>query len=472
MSIELQFAPTPKVTEPNPAPSELTSDGDAQGSEWRTILEGLFQSEPEIATDGEDVVPGEPSSEPSPTTPLSAIAFLASFFSKEAPNKLSLFGSTVEPQNDEGTAGSEIGAEPSFLPTEAPSDPPSSSEEFELAPNQWEFVPVTILTPAPFVAISERSPHNEIPSSVGKADQSPYGTHSPAPSGSAPDKRGDPQIVSAVFTIKTGDAGADTSGRPTPPNNETVLPAADEIASAVPVRLGGWSQETPTESGEKQEARDELQGRNQDVLPEDTAPAAGEALEVIGGNLGFSTQPLLHPGNTRNRTTEARLSTLSFVSQVDAAMADPVEPARLSSINLDLRISRGDLGLPADLVAGELRLQLRQRGEEIQMRVHGSGEGISSRAQSGWAGLVERLRPQGLETERTHFAVIPVSRDPHPSPPNAVETMQREGSGNSDAEGQRRQHDRDQRQEQHRNQQERARRENETKIRFSSFLSR
>jgi len=472
MSIDLQFVPASKVTRsPNPLSTVPTSGDSAQGAEWRTILEDLFQSEPEISADGEEVVPREPLLETSPSTPLLAIEFIASFFSKEALDKSSRCESTVEPKNDEDTACSEIVAKSCFLPSENSVDPPDSVGEFELSPNLWEFVPLTVLTSTPSVGIPEDSPQSELPSRVDSPDVSPQGNPLLPLSGPASEKRSDPQIVSAVFTIKTVDGSDDISRRPAQPDTEALVLAADEVGSGVPVRVDPRSQESPSESGENRECRDENPSKNKDVIPEDSAPPSGEASETVGGNVGFSGVAHRQPDDTRNRSTEARLSTVSFVSQVDAAMADPGEPTRPSSINLDLRISQGDLGLPDDSGAGELRLQLRQRGEEIQMRVHGTGEGVGTRAESEWAGLVERLRPQGLEAERSHFAVIPVSREPDVRPLHAVETMQREGSGNCDADGQRRQHQRDQRQEQHRNHQERGCSENETKNQFSSFLN-
>jgi len=471
MSIDLQFAPAPKVTEPSPASTVLNSGDAAQGSDWRTILEGLFQNEPQISTDGEEMVPSEPLLETSPPPPLSAIAFLASFFSKQALDKSSLFESTVELQNDEDPVCPDIVAEPCFLPTETASDPPSSMGEFELSPNLWEFVPLIVLTPIPSVAIPEDSRHNQLPSRVDLLDQTPLGTPLLPPSGPAPEKRGDTQIVSAVFTIKTVDGSEDTSRRPAQPDPEAVVQAADEVASGVPVLVGLRSQESSSESREDRNARDEKPDENKDVIPEDSEPPSGEALETSGGNVGFSAVPSRQLHDNWNRSSQARSSTVSFGSQVDAAIADPGEPTRPSSISLDIRISQGDFGLPDDSGAGELRLQLRQRGEEVQMRVHGTGESVGSRAQSEWTGLVERLRPQGLEAERSHFAVIPVSREPDVRPLHAVETMEREGSGNSDADGQRRQHERDQRQEQHRNHQERGCSENETKNQFSSFLN-
>jgi len=471
MSIDLQFAPAPKVTEPSPASAVLTSGDGAQGSEWRTILEGLFQSEPDISAVGEEVVPSEPLSETGPPTSLSAIAFLASFFSKEALEKSGRFESTVEPENDEDTASSEVVPKRCFLPTENSAAPTSSLGEFDLSPNLWEFVPRTVLTPTPSVAIPEDIRHNELSSRVDLPNHSPQSILQLPLSSPALEKRGDPQIVSAVFTIKTVDGSDDTARGSAPPDTEAVVQAADEVTAGVPVRVGPRLQESSSESRENRGARDEKPSRNKDVIPEDSAPPSAESLEASGGNAGFSAAPPRQIHDTGNRSTEARFSTVSFVSQVDAAMADPGEPTRPSCINLDLRISQGDLGLPDDSGAGELRLQLRQRGEEIQMRVHGTGEGVASRAQSAWTGLVERLRPQGLEAERFHFAVMPVSHEPDVHPLHAVETMQPEASGNSDADAQRRQDERDQQQEQHRNHQERVRRENETKNRFNSFLN-
>ncbi len=79
MSIDLQFAPTPRVADSN-APSTTPSTRDVeQGSEWLTILECLFQTEPERSNPDEMAAPKEPTAEIASPVPPSAIAFLAAF---------------------------------------------------------------------------------------------------------------------------------------------------------------------------------------------------------------------------------------------------------------------------------------------------------------------------------------------------------------------------------------------------------
>ncbi len=460
MSIDLQFPSIPQVANSHSVATTARVGDTVEGSDWQSILDELFQIEPEVATPSEEATSVEPLRETSSPVPLSAIAFLASFLSKEALAKSNLADSVVEPNADKNSVDDEITSESESQPTAALSELPASEGELDLSPNLWEQVPTAVptLVLPPEVRSDFLTVDN--PPRVQGPDEYPTGIASRPSLVHVPEMRSDSQIVSAVFSVKTEALG-----------DEASRPDSDPLVALADVGLASRSQRPQSETREQPDDRDGKHTNEPEAITEDDAIKTGDVSEPTGGSAGFSQVGHRQIQESGSRSIGSRSPPVSFATEVDAAMADSGEPTRPSPVNLDLRISHGDLGLPDDSGAGELRLQLRQRGEEIQMRLQGTGEGMASRAQSEWAGLVERLKPQGLEAERTHFTAIQGSRESEVRPLHAIETMHGEGNENTDADGQRRSQERDHRQEQQRNHEERVRRQSELKTRFSRFLN-
>ena len=472
MSIDFQFAPKPQVAESNPPAIAPPATNVEQGSEWLTILEGLFQIEPEISPQADEAVPSQPVVEINSLVPPAAITFLAAFFAKESLANSSGVSSAVEPEDSANSETAEFVAELNSRGTKVWPDEPSLDGQFDLVPELWELLPSS----GPIVGSSvvtevrpdllRSDPHSDCDAPT----TSPAGTAPPdemAPNAARGNNR---EIASAVFSMNSPTAGDEIPPELTRPD-AALIAFAEKEAPALPVHGVSPSQGFESESREQSENRDGKPSEEMETIPEENASKAGDVAKSVGADARFSLVGHRHLEPTGARSVENRSSLVSFATEVDAAMAGPEVQTRPGTVSLDLRISQGDLGLPEDSSAGELRLQLRQRGDEIQMRIHGTGEGIAGRAQQEWTGLVERLRPLGLDAERASFVALHPSQETEVRPLHPIETMQGEGNGNTEADGQRRQHDRDQRQEQQRNHQERARRQNDMKSRFSSFLN-
>ena len=472
MSIDFQFAPKPQVAESNPPATAPPATNVEQGSEWLTILECLFQIEPEISPQAGEAVPSEPVAEINSLAPPAAITFLAAFFPKESLANSSGVSSAVEPEDSKNLETAEFVAEVDSRGTKAWPDEPSLGGQFDLVPELWELSPSSGPIVASSLAIEVR------PDLLVGDSHSDRDAPTTSPAGIAPPKEMAPnaarwnnrEIASAVFYMNSATAGDETPPEFTRPD-AALIAFAEKDAPALPVHGLSPSQGFESESREQSENRDGKPSEEMETIPEENAAKAGDVAESVGADARLSLVGHRHLQPTGSRSVENRSSLVSFATEVDAAMAGSEVQTRPSAVSLDLRISQGDLGLPEDSLAGELRLQLRQRGDEIQMRIHGTGEGIAGRAQQEWTGLVERLRPLGLEAERAQFVALHPSQEIEVRPLNPIETMQGEGNGNTEADGQRRQHDRDQRQEQQRNHQERARRQRDMKSRFSSFLN-
>ena len=471
MSIDLHLAPTPRVADSSaPLTTPPTRDVE-KGSEWLTILDGLFQTEPEMSTPDEVAAPNEPTAEIASPVPPSAIAFLAAFLIKESPANSSPIDSLAEPKKEINPESAEFIVEPGSPEPEALRDKTGANGGFELSAEHWELVPMSVPTlppsldtPAQPVRI-ERLPENEA------RNEHPMEISARGPMLSVAEATNDRQIASAVFSLTPPRMDEESSSAPAQPEAASLGGIADEDATLPRIRVGNPSEGSQTETQEQPKGREGKPSKEAETLLEGNSARPGDASDASGTNTGFFPVGHRHSQESGTRSIENRSAPVSFATEVDAAMAGPGEATRSSPVNLDLRISQGDLGLPNDSGAGEVRLQLRQRGEEIQMRLQGTGEGLASRAQSEWAGLTERLRPQGIEAEKVRFAAIHTSPEPEIRPLQSIEAMQGEGSGNTNADGQRRQHERDQRQEQQRNHQERTRRQSETKSRFSNFLN-
>ena len=469
MSIDLQFAPTPRVADSN-APSTTPSTRDVeQGSEWLTILECLFQTEPERSNPDEMAAPKEPTAEIASPVPPLAIAFLAAFRIKESPANSSPIDSIAEPKEENNPGSAEFIVGQDSRQPEAFLNQAGAEGGFELSPEHWELVPMSVPTPPPSLDTPPQPFRIERPSKDDAPNEHRIEITARGPMRSVAEATNDRQIASAVFSITSPRMDDESSS--VQPEVVALGGIADEDASLPRMRVGNAFEGSESEAEEQAQEREGKPSKEVETLLEASSTRAGDDSDASGTPAGFFPVGNRHSQESGTRSIENRSSPVSFATEVDGAMADPGEATRSSPVNLDLRISHGDLGLPNDSGAGGVRLQLRQRGDEIQMRLHGTGEGLASLAQSEWAGLTERLRPQGIEAEKVHFAAIHTSPEPEARPLQSTESMQGEGSGNTNADGQRRQHERDQRQEQQRIHQERTRRQGEMEGRFSNFLN-
>jgi hypothetical protein len=272
-------------------------------------------------------------------------------------------------------------------------------------------------------------------------------------------KESDKPIVSAVFSL------AEVSPTSTRQSDDSALqgPIAQsprltdesesgEISSPRPVQLRSEDQgeDGDPESGAESDSQQNHSSR---------APQFQTETEFTGPNRVIDSGPmhvsrLMEPRANGAITHRAESSTLS--AEIENAMITQREPTGQTPVHLDLRITEADLGISSTGVPSEVRLQLRQRGEDVLMKVQGSGEDLGLRAQTEWTNLTNRLRPEGLEAERVLFAPVQAGVDREVTRPSQIASTPGEGSRANDEGRQPRDQANEQRQQQQRQQHQRA----------------
>lgn len=97
-------------------------------------------------------------------------------------------------------------------------------------------------------------------------------------------------------------------------------------------------------------------------------------------------------------------------SAIADAMAGAEAPSPRPKAQLDIQLSAKDLGIATGSPAPELRLQLRQRGDEVSVRISAADPAVAADVQTQWTGLVDKLQNEGLELEQFRFSSIQQAR--------------------------------------------------------------
>lgn len=272
-------------------------------------------------------------------------------------------------------------------------------------------------------------------------------------------KESDKPIISAVFSLaEVSPTGTRQSEDSAPQRSIAQSPRltdeseSGEISNARPVQLRSEDQGEDGDPGSGAEP-DSQQNHSS------RAPQSQTEIELTGQNRVINSGPmhvsrLIEPVANGAITHRAESSTLS--AEIENAMITQREPAAQTPVQLDLRITEADLGISSTGVPSEVRLQLRQRGEDVLMKIEGSGEGLGLRAQTEWTNLASRLRPEGLEAERVLFAPVQTGADREVTRPSQIASTPGEGSRANDEYRQPRDQANEQRQQQQRQQHQRA----------------
>lgn len=413
--------PLSAAAEPNINPASV--------SEWNSILNFLFQTEPppEETPETEHPEAAEPSARNIATTETMPL-----WINTVPPCPLPPLptSATMPYPVPSGTHS------PEYSPREISSEETVGDEPLQLTdripePSALSTLPETnwTLSPSATTIIRQSKPEKPTPAFGSPARQSNSGETSLSVVRFGPvltPPRGlwprEPAAIEATFRIDSGTAASDAGAALLPESNSTsaVIDASD------PVTRESWPQGKQGASVfmRHQPNRDsppqvELRGHDGDSAgqgsksanePMEHAPSdfqlnptEREPFPVLGGVLHESGRIARMPPN---------LTSPQSAQETIAVIADELGASRRSgAIQLDLLVSSEDIGGPISNKDGAIRLHLQQRGDEVLMKVLGGGQQLALRAEPEWDSLVERLKLHGLEPTGRSFAVESSRRD-------------------------------------------------------------
>jgi hypothetical protein len=420
MGIELSLASSAGPPEATPPP-QVQPTSELLVSEWTSILSFLFQieqpeetaPEPSVNSDS-PVVSGAPVSLDRMFFWAGLQTYVPPVLIEEpiAPNKLN----GIEPGVPLGEAEDE----------EVSGQLAGDGDGFELTACEWTIVPTSVQpTPQPAV----------LPITISEGDLSDHPVSAdPVPTlrdaASAPPPR-DPTLrgpvaVEAVFQVQPATSE-------TPPRYTSNLSRRDDTLPTAAPRL--WNGETLKLEGEQaeefvvpqhglghssaKEPSDENQRGSQDETGGESPPENRDSAEpratMPGSDHGLLAIPV--PAHTRAARAEDNTEVIpqeQFRQSIEDSLNISSPERRAAPLQFQLRISPDDFGAPNRENAGEVRLNLFQRGDEILMKIQGGGEPLAMRAQSEWEGLVERLKPHGVEATSSAFSSEQARREGEP----------------------------------------------------------
>lgn len=413
--------PLSALAEPNINPASV--------SEWNSILNFLFQSEPppEDTPEVEDPETMEPSARniaatetmplwinliapcPMPSMPTSATT----------PKPETTGDQSPEASCQEISSEETVGDEPIY-PTEhfpAPSAPPTYPE------TNWT------LSPSATTMIKQPEPENPTPAFRSAVRQSHPGETNLSVVGWGPvlaPPRAlwprEPAAIEATFRIDSdtvaSDAGValltesnstsaviDASG----PLSRESWPQSKQGATAlmrhlpnrdIPLQVEPRGEDGESASQGNKSASEAMERAQPDFQ---LNPTQREAVPVIGSVLNESGRTLRMQPNVPS-PQPAPEATPVIAEELGASR-------RNGPIHLELLVSSEDIGGPLSGEDGKIRLHLQQRGDEVLMKILGGDPKLALRAEPEWDGLVERLKLHGLEPTAKAFAVESSKRD-------------------------------------------------------------
>lgn len=403
MGIELSFASSAGPPETTTASRAQRVDETAV-SEWTSILGFLFQIEQPAEESPEPPVDSDPQSFTGTFVPTDGNQFWAAFLAK-VPTIIS--GEAPVPSGSTETESFVLGGI-----TDDTAIPEQNHEEgdgFELSTCDW-----TILSSPMPVPLLHASPLSGSSGAVSFDDNAPTTLEQPPQSHvpQGPNPAGLPEgptTVEAVFQMQN--------------------PASEPAKRNVPnpgTREGTWAAIGPEQpEGQQMEPGqqrtkafgDPKQGRNRSLSvetedqgrhgapggdggdspprQEESAPPTEQMNLADRGLLSVPSHSYVRANASRE--AEGAFSPETLRQAIDESMNISIPDKRASPLQFHLRISPDDFGTPNTGSGSDVRLNLIQRGDEILIKIQGGGEPLAIRAQSEWEGLVERLKPHGLE---------------------------------------------------------------------------
>jgi len=425
MGIELSLASTagaPETTLPPKAPRA----GEPPVSEWTSILGFLFQIEQPAGTEPE---PSTISDSPSNTV-TSALPDRAHLWAGLIAHLPAVLPSNeiVSSEATDGEPGISLG-ETDTNTKEVSEGVDAGGGGFELSAAEWTMVP------APVQATHQPSAQ-PIPGSTEDESSHLAPTYSPPKEHTpnslcpvlAPAPR-DAATVEAVFQVElaaseppardpseliVGD-GTRLTGRPELfADRRPVAADQEEFEFIDPKLIQRHSLSVHPDARSQHGSPDESGGEPKSENQE-SSPPIEQSTGTDRGVLPVPSHPHLGADKAEDPTKE--LPREQFRQLMADSFRVHVPERRSSPLQFQVRISPSDLGTATAENAGEVRLNLFQRGDEILMRIHGGGEPFAVRAASEWESLVERLKPHGLDATAKAFPAEFGKRDGEPRTP-------------------------------------------------------
>ncbi len=421
MGIELSLASSAGPPEAAPPP-QVQPTSELLVSEWTSILSFLFQTEQ----------PEEPAPEPSENAdspPASGTfvspdrTFLWAAFQTYAPPVV--IEDPIAPNTlSDIEAGVPLGElEVEEVPEQVAGNGDDDDDGFELSASEWTIVPASVL-PTPQPAITPiRTSDEDLPDPPVSADPAPT-LRDAAPVGPPRDPRlRGPVAMEAVFQVQPNPSEAP------PPQTSNLSRGDDTLPPVEPRQWNGETQKLKRDQAEEvvlpqhglghssgKELRDETQRGSQDETGGDRPPENRDGAQpraaLPGSDHGLSAAPAPTYSNAARTGDNTEVTPPEqFRQSIEESLNISSPEKRASPLQFQLRISPNDFGAPNRESAGEVRLNLFQRGDEILMKIQGGGEPVAMRAQSEWESLVERLKPHGVEATSSAFSADQGRRD-------------------------------------------------------------
>lgn len=421
-------------------------------SDWISILNCLFQIDQPAGGETEPDGEQEPHLAPGTSTSADATFF---WIHPHTSGKLAL---SDEPGRSTETDEIRLVPNPAGgEEVERDSPPPEPVEGHDLTGDDWTILPspIALPQPDPTVPVNSVAPHPDVPARPVLSTETSQVPFTDALPRVRP--QDDQASVEAAFRLSPAMQRPPETNPPNatdPPTfklentaQTSAEPAEGKIGDTGMARPQQLNSRDPGAGSQDPQSNSDAQRDVPEAEPE-TGASPRDAIAFI------EKSPFVIPSQP-SATSELRQS----ASRIDTPVAAPASldgsayllapDKRPSPLNLQLKITPDDLGIPGTGSQAEVRLNLLQRGDELLMKIQGGGEPVVARAEAEWGNLVERLKPHGIEATSRHFPSEFGRRDDEPRTPIAPEQATPD-SGTRQEEGQQRsqqeQHDRQQRQ--------------------------
>jgi hypothetical protein len=430
MEIDLSLASFVNPQE-TAAPAKGQPIGQGAVSEWTSILGFLFQIDQPMEGDVEPAI--NPASQPprADVEPTEAARFWAGFLAHQSTTLVQQMV-VAEPVVATGEAILPEMAEPT----------PESDDGLELSSSDWTILATPIPLPQqPTIAIDsppDQPAPEPRPPTLSAPASSPHIPEGPAPA----QAMAAPPAVEAVFRLQPPPPEAPPPQMPNPapspaipPNPlletrdsvmaepESPSPAPSAAAKPLPVNSESAETRDGDRHGASSDSGREAPTEHQNNASSKEQPGFGDRHTPALPN---QNQPAIRWSNTG---TEA-LSPEQVQQSIQESTNFSIPDKRTAPLQFQLRVSPEDFGSPSTGSQNEVRLNLLQRGEDVLMKIQGGGEPLAIRAESEWEGLVERLKPHGLEAASRAFAPEFGRREGEPPAPPVQERTMSDSAAN------------------------------------------
>ncbi len=383
------------------APAKAPRTNEPAVSEWTSILGFMFQieqpveGEPEASINSDIQTPRNSFSSPE------GAHFWAGFLAHAS---VVLSGETAE--TTESSEAETVASTGDVHGNKIEEQTPATGEGLELSAADWTILSTAIPIPqqyAPPVASNSSTVAPEHAAAASPAPSSQTQIAEGAPVAHMPSG---PVDVEAVFQLQV----------PAPVAIEETMailgPEFSSVQATMPEQqvlegLGEHPDSLTNSSNadsDHPDRDDAPKGNGSDPAPEDQHSATPREQPFFAERGQTSIPNNSHTVLDGSQSKAESISPKEFRQAIEESLNSAIPEKRASPLQFQLRISPDDFGTQATGNGGEVRLNLLQRGDEILMKIQGGGEPLAVPAESEWEGLVERLKPHGLEAVSTTFS--------------------------------------------------------------------